>query len=1317
MGFSKYLKRAVIIIGSLVVFMAATLVVILAIGITINVDEIRAKVAAAASKAIGRKVGIEGHLAFGLSFRPALELEGLQIANPSSWDTTDFVKVSLFRAQIRILPLLRKRIHIEEISAEGIDVQLELKADGQKNWLFDLPRETGAESPPSDGSGEPFKVNLVEVDEFSLGQLTISFLDHESDQSYDFELNSMRGSAVADEPFEIAIDGAFQKQRYYISVSGDPIGELFKPTQSWHLEASAEMAGITLNISGQADRPLEGKGFDFQFKLNGDRFGNLAELMGYQLPPLGAFQMASHLKETSTGYSLSKLKGYFGKTAFDGKLDVNLSGDIPAIRAELLIPTVDAGPLREISGQAPDPDKNQNIEASDDTRPSFEAVAISLDILNGFNADVELKVDQIINAPGDIRNASLKVAVHDGELAAPMTVTLADVSFQGNLDLKNYNDMPGFQISLSSDDTDLGNLVQVFTNTEGVEGHLKAFEFSLGGAGHNLQSLLENIDLQMAFRDAALSYGNVADGRPVSFNLRGAKVVLLHDQKMSIEASGALLDVPVKLQVSGGNFKQILTGKPWPIDISAAGGGAKLSIKGSIAGLDDPAGSNLTMNVSGKRIGDLAALLGVSPKSKLSYHMSGKLKLTDQKWEMHSLSAHLGKTKLNGQLGWKPSDTSPLLTAKLRLKNVDLTELQSIAAIDQSSKKESGKEGFTFEMPIMPQAVEFRDADIDIGINRIQLRKFDLKNFSLTSRIRDGWVKNSPFQLSVEDVKFKGALSLDLRSKVPAFKFKVDSTKVDIGALLDELNIVEGMEAAAGSFALEMHIKGSKLRTILDRSSFSAKMKNGNWTLRDPNTGAGLQIRVIECVVGASAGKPVIWSINGRIKDEPVKIQIKGDRLSVLADKKVPMPLDILAEAAGVKLQLSGQVELPLKQQKWDFKMLLSGERLNSINNFLEIDLPPYGPYELGGRIQLKKDGYYLSDFNVRVNQSHMTGKMSFKTVARPPRLDIDLTTRTLQMDDFKVGDWSPVKQTTAADKQKTAAKKTMQQDADRPAVQSLLSPAFIRRLDARFNLKVQEILSGKDKLGSGNLAAGLEKGRFFVDPMQLNFPGGSVKLAFAFEPTDTDAALEASAKIEQFDFGILARRIKPESTMGGWLSLDINLKSRAKSLHTIMHHANGHIDFAIVPQDFEADLFELWAINLLTAVLPKLDSEATSKVNCAVFRFDIKDGKMKQNAIFADTTKMQVGGEAKVNFKTEEVYMSMASKAKKAQFFSLATPIQVKGTFTDYDIDVKPGGLIGTAIRFITSPVVVPIKRVFTERAPADGKAACSAAMHRSHK
>ena len=263
MKLAKNLKRPALILTSLVVLFVLVVVVVLTIGVSINVDGIRARAETVATEALGRKVSIDGKLAFELSFRPALELDGLKIANPPSWDHENFIRVNLFRAQVRILPLLRSRIHIEEIRASGIDVDLELQADGQKNWLFAQSREKAESATPAAERGEPFSVDLVEVEAFTLERLQVSFSDHQSDQIYDFNLNSMQGSAIADEPLEVAIDGTFQKQRYYISISGDPVGELFNPTQSWHLDASAEMAGIILNLRGKADRPLEGQGFDF----------------------------------------------------------------------------------------------------------------------------------------------------------------------------------------------------------------------------------------------------------------------------------------------------------------------------------------------------------------------------------------------------------------------------------------------------------------------------------------------------------------------------------------------------------------------------------------------------------------------------------------------------------------------------------------------------------------------------------------------------------------------------------------------------------------------------------------------------------------------------------------------------------------------------------------------------------------------------------------------------------------------------------------------------------------------------------------------
>jgi hypothetical protein len=71
-----------------------------------------------------------------------------------------------------------------------------------------------------------------------------------------------------------------------------------------------------------------------------------------------------------------------------------------------------------------------------------------------------------------------------------------------------------------------------------------------------------------------------------------------------------------------------------------------------------------------------------------------------------------------------------------------------------------------------------------------------------------------------------------------------------------------------------------------------------------------------------------------------------------------------------------------------------------------------------------------------------------------------------------------------------------------------------------------------------------------------------------------------------------------------------------------------------------------------------------------------------------------------------------MAPTPKKPEFFSLATPVEVKGKFADFGVGIQPGGLIGTTVRFIASPVTVPLQRIFSKDLPADGADVCGMAI-----
>jgi hypothetical protein len=163
-----------------------------------------------------------------------------------------------------------------------------------------------------------------------------------------------------------------------------------------------------------------------------------------------------------------------------------------------------------------------------------------------------------------------------------------------------------------------------------------------------------------------------------------------------------------------------------------------------------------------------------------------------------------------------------------------------------------------------------------------------------------------------------------------------------------------------------------------------------------------------------------------------------------------------------------------------------------------------------------------------------------------------------------------------------------------------------------------------------------------------------------------------------------------------------------------MMNGAGGHFDFAVWPTNMQADIFDLWAANLVLAILPRIDSGQGSKVNCVVGVFDVTDGVMRQKKLLVDTTNVQVSGDGEVDFNRGQIDFVLAPRAKRPTMFTLGTPIRVTGRYSDLQTSTTPDQWAITVGRFVTS-IFAPVRRIFTTPIPADGEAACLAAMERS--
>jgi hypothetical protein len=359
--------------------------------------------------------------------------------------------------------------------------------------------------------------------------------------------------------------------------------------------------------------------------------------------------------------------------------------------------------------------------------------------------------------------------------------------------------------------------------------------------------------------------------------------------------------------------------------------------------------------------------------------------------------------------------------------------------------------------------------------------------------------------------------------------------------------------------------------------------------------------------------------------------------------------------------------------------------------------------------LRITTTAYEVPELDVSVGASRLTGQGRLDLGGEKPRLDLSVRAPRVQLDDFKLAGWSAF-----ADRPGTAAGADLEALRDKikgaaVQTQALASAQVLRRFDGYVDVEVSQVLSGADQLGSGWLRLQLENGRLLLGPAEVNTPGGTARFGGSYEPSEGDVQVALGAYVERFDYSILGRRIRPDAGAEGLVSLEFELAGRAPSLSALMSHANGRFDFAVWPRNLGAGVFDLWAVNLFLALLPEVDPSAGSQVNCAFGRFDLNDGTLKDEALVIDTSRVRVAGRGGVDFGDETLGFRFEPRAKAPQPFSLATPIEVTGTLTDFRVGPSAGDVLATVPRFLGSLFLVPFQWLGVELVPRDGSDVCA--------
>jgi|WetSurMetagenome_2_1015567.scaffolds.fasta_scaffold01790_6 AsmA family protein len=1281
------------------------------VGVSVDASQRREEVAALLEKSLGRKVRFEGAMMLEVSVRPKLHVGGLHIANAPGFDGEDFASLGNAHLALNLWALLRLRLQIEDLSGSDVHVRLQLNKNGSSNWTFKpADRKKNVTQPTDSDTGDSAGLEellaRLDVKRVSLENLNVRFVGANGNSHF-FELQTLVAQLRAGQPLTVALNGTVEKKYpYKMNITGGTLADLVRFDKPWPMDMSLDFLSSRLTLKGNAS---DSSG-DMHFGLATDDLGEIERLLQTSLPAVGVTRISGDIKYAPGKIAMDNLSGAMGKTTLNGSLGLDYSGKRPRVSGELVLPALDVRPFmtgKPVTQDEPPKDLARMYR-------EFVKATFSLNDLNSANVDLTLRVGQLIGFPGAVHDAILKVKLEQGRLSIPVLATVADVKLSGSVTADASVTPPRFMLSLGTHDSDLGNLAELLLGVRDVKGRLSRFDLRISARGDRGAELMQSLDVRLQVKGGKLAYGNQADAHPVRFSLDDLEIALPAGKSLRGEAHGSLLDKNFRATLMSGSLTAIMQGSNAPVDFELVAGSAKVAIHAVLQPSAAHSGSSVDFELSAPHSGEIASWLGLKPGVDEPIDVHGNFRTHDDRWHLADFSLQLGHSELHADVLRTFGEGRSLIKFQLTGDLVDVDELESMLP-ESSENAHTTTSAATnlIDLPILPKGVNLADADITVRIKRITSSSpLEVRNLSFDGRIRDGMMPASPFEANVDGNDFKGAILLDLRTQQPHSVLWLSSIGMNIGSAMKKLGIASNIDVDVDHLRLQLDLRSSRLGKLLAKSDMALDFEGGHLTLHDANTGGKMVILLDNGELKSAAGEPVHLSLLGTLDKNPVSISMETAKASDLIDPNLPIPFKLNASLSGANLMLSGDIDRPFANPDIDLALEMRGSRLDNLDLLANTSLPPWGPWSAAGKLHVSPAGYEVSSLLLQVGSSQLNGHGKIDTRTVPPRIDVDLTAPTIQLDDFRFGDWSPEKSKRAATRNPDS-RDNMLQTADETGheAKKVLSPEVLRRQNAFLTVRVDQVVSGGDMLGNGRLDAQLENGKAVIGPVIVNTPGGSASLRLLYEPVEKDVALKLSVEAKHFDYGILARRIDHKSEMQGTFSLNVDVSARARYFSELLRYGKGNIDFMVWPKNMKSGFLDMWAVNVLMALLPVIDSSNTSVVNCAVGRFVLNDGKLSSKTLLVDTSRMRVTGKGGVDFAAEKLNFYMQPRAKTPQFLSFSLPVELDGGFEDFGVGVRPIDVLETMGQFTTSVVWAPLQMLFGTEAPSDGHDVCEAA------
>ncbi len=538
------MRRVLWAIGGLLVLLVAA--VLIGPGL-VDWNQYKGDIQNQARNATGRELTINGDISITVLPAPALIVNDVLLANIQGAASKNMLRLKHLEVRIALAPLLAGRVEVERIKLVNPEIELEVLADGRKNWIFDTDGPGTASQPlPGAPSGEEKGGAAADISAPSivLQNFTIEngFLTYRDGQSGTVEriekINANITAASLNGPFESTGDLRLRGVPLVYDVNVAEI--IHGRTVPFNLkigmkagQAKLQMTGTVVGLEGKPK--VKGK-----IKGEGASLAGLiqAALPGADLPGIAdqAFAVEGAITASAAGGEIKELNFRLGITQATGDVAVDL-GKTPSVAVHLAANRIDLDQwmsLPAVIEKAPakaqgTAEKSQAEKSKSEAPMPAAAFALPTNV----NASLIFSAEAITYRNGVIREAVLNAELVNGEV----TPSQLSGQFPGGSDLALF----GFLSAAKGQPHFEGELEITVSDLRGVMNWLGVDPAGIGPDRLRKMALATRVvavpsHAQLTGLDLQLDSSRVTGGMTVAFTKRPSFGADLTIDRLNLDA-------------------------------------------------------------------------------------------------------------------------------------------------------------------------------------------------------------------------------------------------------------------------------------------------------------------------------------------------------------------------------------------------------------------------------------------------------------------------------------------------------------------------------------------------------------------------------------------------------------------------------------------------------------------------------------------------------------------------------------------------------------------------------------------------------------